>query len=284
VLLLNTDVILQERAVELLRDFLETHPKAAMAGGQLFHGDGRKQNSFAPFPSLLTELTNKGLLRILFPRKFSTRTPAPSLFRFLKRNRRPACPDRQDAGSTAARIRVADQISSLAPLLPSLVDSLVGACMLVRAEAICQVGLLDEDYFFFLEETDWCYRFRKEGWTIGYVPQARIIHLQGQTAKAYMARARIEFCPLSVLSEKPRAGLINSPARRSLLEIFLGYFGDHLFESIHLLFSAALPGKNGALSADSALASAGLPGRDGAEGESRRQKAEGGRKAEGYRL
>ncbi|MDP6561029.1 MAG: glycosyltransferase family 2 protein, partial [Candidatus Binatia bacterium] len=210
-LLLNTDVVLQNEAVERLRDFLEANPKVAMAGGQLLHEDGRKQNSFAPFPSLLTELTHKGLLRFLFPQKFSTRTSNGYGF--------------QEAEFLAPR---------------SSVDSLVGACMLVRMEALRQVGLLDEDYFFFLEETDWCYRFRKAGWAIGYVPQARIIHLQGQTAKAHPARARIEYCRSRYLFFRKHRGRTKSAVLQGGL--FLRFTLDLFFMTLlNLLTLFSLP-------------------------------------------
>jgi hypothetical protein len=61
------------------------------------------------------------------------------------------------------------------------------------ALALQQVGLLDEGYFFFLEETDWCLRMRRAGWTIYHVPRSRIIHLQGQSKKMRPARAWVEY-------------------------------------------------------------------------------------------
>ena len=65
--------------------------------------------------------------------------------------------------------------------------------MIVRREAFLQVGLLDEDYFLFLEETDWCYRMKKAGWSVFHVPQAEIYHSQGKSAETVKKRAKIEF-------------------------------------------------------------------------------------------
>lgn len=59
--------------------------------------------------------------------------------------------------------------------------------------AVQDFGPLDEDFFFFLEETEWCHRARRHGWQIWHVPQARAVHVQGATAKRYHAAARIEF-------------------------------------------------------------------------------------------
>jgi GT2 family glycosyltransferase len=65
--------------------------------------------------------------------------------------------------------------------------------MMVRRDALDRVGLLDEDYFLFLEETDWCYRMKKAGWKIYHVPQAEVYHFQGKSAEAVKKRARVEF-------------------------------------------------------------------------------------------
>ena len=72
-------------------------------------------------------------------------------------------------------------------------DSVIGACMVVRREAMEQVGLLDEDYFLFLEETDWCYRMKRAGWKIYHVPEAEVYHFQGKSAGTVKKRARVEF-------------------------------------------------------------------------------------------
>lgn len=59
------------------------------------------------------------------------------------------------------------------------VDWIMGACMLVRAKTIEEVGRLDEDYFFYSEETDWCFRIKKKNWKIWYLTSAEIYHLGG---------------------------------------------------------------------------------------------------------
>ena len=135
--------------------FMDDNPDVGIAGGQLINADGSLQNSIAPFPSLATELLNKRLLRIFFPRNFPG-----------KEREYP---------------------------FPIDVDSLVGACIIVRHKAIDEVGKLDEGYFFFMEETDWCLRMREQGWRVSFVPHARIIHLQGASAAMAKAEARIEF-------------------------------------------------------------------------------------------
>ncbi len=153
-LLLNTDALLTDRAVDTLFSFMESHPEAAMACGQLLHADGRRQNSIAAFPDLLTLMTNLSLLEYLWPQRYPSK-------RYTFRS-------------------------------PVEIDSGIGACLIVRKTAIDAVGMLDERYFFFFEETDWAYRMRQAGWKIFHVPGAFIYHLQGQSI-GRDERSRIEF-------------------------------------------------------------------------------------------
>jgi GT2 family glycosyltransferase len=155
IVLLNSDARLQEGTIQALMVFMEDNPDVGIAGGQLINPDGSRQNSIAPFPSLATELLNRRLLRTLFPRSYPG-----------KEREHP---------------------------FPIDVDSLVGACIIVRRQAIDDVGGLDEGYFFFMEETDWCLRMRERGWRVSFVPHARILHLQGASAAMARAEARIEF-------------------------------------------------------------------------------------------
>jgi len=155
VLFLNPDAQLKLGTVGRLLSFMNSRTEAAVAGVQLLHSDGKKQNSIAPFPSLLTELLSKRLLRGLFPHRFP--------------------------GKESEYFQ------------PIEVDSVIGACMVVRREAFEQVGLLDEDYFLFLEETDWCFRMKQAGWKIYHVPQAEVYHLQGQSVDQDRKRAKLEY-------------------------------------------------------------------------------------------
>jgi len=154
-LLLNPDTKMKEGAIERLVSLMESSPEAGVVGAQLLNDDGSKQNSIANFPSLATEFLNKSLLRWLFPKQF---------------------PGKERDYSN-----------------PLEVDSVIGACMMVRREAMDQVGLLDEEYFLFLEETDWCYRMKKEGWKVYHIPQAEIYHFQGKSAEREKRKAKIEY-------------------------------------------------------------------------------------------
>ncbi len=141
--LLNTDALLTKGAVEAIYDFMESNPDAGMAGGQLLNTDGSKQNSIANFPGFLSLLLNETLLRMMLPRRYPSKRKEYNI--------------------------------------PIEVESCIGACLMVRKNVMDQVGLLDEDYFFFFEETDWARRIKQSGWKIYLVPSARIVHLQGQS-------------------------------------------------------------------------------------------------------
>ena len=153
-LLLNTDTVLKEKAVSELFSFMETHPDAAMACGQLLNADGSKQNSIASFPSIWTLLFNIPVLEKLFPQRYPSK-------RYDHKN-------------------------------PVEIDSGIGACLLVRKQAINEVGLFDERFFFFFEETDWALRMKTAGWKIYHVPSAYVYHLQGQSIGRDIT-SRIEF-------------------------------------------------------------------------------------------
>ena len=153
-LLLNTDTIVTENAVHELFSFMESHPEAAMACGQLLNADGSKQNSIASFPSLLTLLTNVPLMEYLFPHRYPSK-----------------------------RYNYEEPIE---------IDSGIGACLIVRKKAIDEIGMFDERYFFFFEETDWAYQMRFAGWKIFYIQNVFIYHFQGQSIGGDI-RSRMEF-------------------------------------------------------------------------------------------
>jgi GT2 family glycosyltransferase len=154
-MLLNSDARVVDGAVGLLLAQLHRDPRIGLIGGQLLNADGSAQYSIATAPSLVTELGKKSLLRRLFPRRF-----------YGKRFR---------------------------PLAPMEVESLVGACVVVRAETVARIGPLDESFFVFLEETDWCVRARAAGFKVVFHPQACTIHLQGQSTQQALAESRIEY-------------------------------------------------------------------------------------------
>ena len=144
-LLLNSDAVLRPGALQALVDCLEVHPRAGMAGGRLVNPDGTFQASFMDFPTLWGEVLLMTKLHRLF--------------------RSPYFPSRPPEDSRG--VREADWIP--------------GACMLVRREVWEQIGGLDEAYFMYSEEVDWCWRARQAGWKVYHTPEAEIVHWGGQS-------------------------------------------------------------------------------------------------------
>ena len=154
VLLLNSDAFVQENTVEHVVAFMDAHPEAGMAGCKLLYEDGRLQYSCTKFPTLFTELCIATQLDRLFPKSRSCGRYPMKYWDLDVRE----------------------------------VDVILGAFMLVRAAAIDEVGLMDERYFMYSEEVDWCYRFKEKGWKIYFYPHSEAIHLWGGST----GRIRIE--------------------------------------------------------------------------------------------
>jgi GT2 family glycosyltransferase len=154
-MLVNTDAMLEPDCATTLIRLMDSDPRIGMVGPQLLNPDGSPQTSYEAVPTLATETLNRSLLKRMFPQRFPHRS----------------------------RVLTG----------PIEVEALIGAVMLLRREAFDRVGGFDEDYFFFLEETDLALRMRGAGWKVVHEPRARAAHLQGGTAKTYQAAARIEF-------------------------------------------------------------------------------------------
>jgi N-acetylglucosaminyl-diphospho-decaprenol L-rhamnosyltransferase len=145
-LILNADAWLEADALARLVAFADAHPRAAIVGPRLLNPDGTLQRSVRGFPTLWRLATEYFFLRKLAPR-------SGALNSFY------------GGGFDHDEVRE--------------VDFVMGACMLVRREAIEEVGLLDENYFLFSEETDWCFRFRQAGWQVLFFPGAECVHVGG---------------------------------------------------------------------------------------------------------
>jgi N-acetylglucosaminyl-diphospho-decaprenol L-rhamnosyltransferase len=147
-LLLNSDAWAVGDAVEQLTAFAESRPDAALVGPKLLNQDGSLQRSVRGFPTLWRLATE-----YFFLRKLAPRTRALNAF--------------YGARFDHDEVREA--------------EFLMGACLLIRRQAVDTVGLFDEDFFMFSEETDWCYRFRQAGWKVLFYPGAEFVHVGGAT-------------------------------------------------------------------------------------------------------
>lgn len=148
VLLLNPDTIVQPGALRELVSFFREYPKAGIAGARLSFEDGSFQHGAFAFPGLW-----QLAIELL---------PMPGRLYETRLNGRY---DRALYDGQA----------------PFPIDHPLGAALLVRREALWQVGLLDEAYHMYVEEVDLCKRIKTAGWTAYCVPTAHVIHLAGQS-------------------------------------------------------------------------------------------------------
>jgi GT2 family glycosyltransferase len=159
VLLLNSDTIVLDGAIQKTIAFADKYPDTAVVGCRVLNPDRSLQNSCFMFPSLLNWFLFVTYLDRLFPRS-----------RFFGREQMTWW-SRDDSRE---------------------VDVVTGCYMLVRRQAIEDVGVMDESFFMYAEETDWCYRFKKKGWKSRFTPDAEIVHIGGGSAPKFSARrARI---------------------------------------------------------------------------------------------
>lgn len=143
VLILNPDIEVKRGSIDLLVEFMNEHPDAGIVASKLIYPDGRIQYSCRTFYTLKIILLRRTFLRKLFP-------GAAPLRKHLMLDY-----DHQT---------------------PRKVDWVLGACMLVRRKVLDRVGLMDERFFLYMEDTDWCSRMKKWGYSVYYVPQSVMIH------------------------------------------------------------------------------------------------------------
>ena len=158
VLLLNADAWLVGDALARLVEFADARPRAAIVGPRLSNPDGSLQRSVRGFPTpwrLATEY--------FFLRKLAPRSRAVNAF--------------YAGGFDHDEVRE--------------VEFVMGACMLVRREAVDEVGPVDESFFLFSEETDWAYRFRQAGWEVVFFPGAECAHVRGASHAGRLYRENL---------------------------------------------------------------------------------------------
>lgn len=175
VLLLNSDVIVCDGAIDSIVRYADSRPETAVVGCQVWQNSQTIQLTCFRFPSIANLLLRTfGLSRVFEKNRILGR----EWMRWWQRDS-----ERQ-------------------------VDVVSGMFMLVRRDAIDEVGLMDEDYFFYGEEMDWCYRFSRAGWKIMFWPDAKAIHVNGggQSSKK---------TPISIFVQEQKSKLIFFKKHRS---------------------------------------------------------------------
>ncbi len=148
VILLNPDTVVTKDALNVLYEFMEHHTKTGIVAPMLLNEDLSLQHSVRSFPNLINEIkTCFGL-----PKYFGSHS-------FLGHHR----------------------FHSRTLSKPVVIDQPQGACLMVRRKAISDGFLFDPRFFMYYEEVDLCYRIKRNGWQIYYIPEAKIIHAAGKS-------------------------------------------------------------------------------------------------------
>ncbi|MDD5723227.1 MAG: glycosyltransferase family 2 protein [Syntrophales bacterium] len=162
VMIMNPDTLVTPRFFRHMVDFMTENPHVGILGPRVLNEDGSTQGSARSFPTLSTLLFGRtSLLTRLFPQSSLSIKSVPTLS--------------------------SDGVS------PMEVEWISGACMLVRRCAVNTVGMLDERFFVYWEDVDWCRRMRESGWRVVYYPQASIIHRIGASSETNIMRSLLTF-------------------------------------------------------------------------------------------
>ncbi len=183
VLLLNSDTLVHGDVMEKSVAYLDAQPSAGAMGCRVLNTDGSLQKTSGSYPSLLNLLLlTTGLWKV----------PGPAFFDRYQLTRW----ERQD-------IREVDVIS--------------GCYMMVRKTAMDETGLLDESFFFYGEETDWCRRFQNKGWKLMFAPVGVITHFGGGSVKKLNHKRDVMLTEGTVRLHRKHSGLLGGAACWTLL-------------------------------------------------------------------
>jgi GT2 family glycosyltransferase len=199
VLLLNPDTQVRPGAVHALLDFMEHHPSVGIAGSSFENPDGSLWPIGFKFPSVWSELDD-GL-------RFGPVT------KLLKKQTVP-----QTLTAVAQPI-----------------DWLPGASLIIRREVFEAIGLMDEEYFLYYEETDFCLQAKRAGWDCWYVPESRVMHIVGQSTGVTVRNQRPKRLPAYLHISRRRFFVKNYGWLYAALVDVVWFFSRLLSRVIHFL-------------------------------------------------
>jgi len=183
-LLLNPDTLVHPGALDSLVRCMDEHQEAWVAGPMMLNGDGSLQRSGVRFPSTWNILVEALFLDRLFP-------------------------ESRVFGSHRELYEDSHAVRS--------VDYLQGACLIVRAAAVDKIGPLDERFFMYFEETDWCYRMKQEGGQVLYCPRATVVHFGGGETGHYDERRLVFYHQSLLLFYRKHRGMVDLMLLRATL-------------------------------------------------------------------
>ena len=185
ILFLNSDTLLIEGEVAAMTQFMEENPEVGICGPQLVYEDMKLQRSFAHIPSLLFEIVPRSLLELLLPQKYSAKHSGCSAVALSSESPNSKLKTQNLKLSSVSRRTPPQEILD--------VPSLIGAAILVRKKLLDDLGGFDEQFFFFLEETDLCVRARERGTRVIFLPRIKVVHLQGRTVRKNWVQGRMQY-------------------------------------------------------------------------------------------
>jgi N-acetylglucosaminyl-diphospho-decaprenol L-rhamnosyltransferase len=189
-LLLNPDTEIVGDALTTMLRYAEANREVGALGPRLLYPDGSTQSSRRRFPTFATALVESTVVQEWW----------------------------QD-NSILRRYYMADTADDAI----QRVDWVVGACLLVRRQAFEQVGGLDEGYFMYSEELDWCRRIKAAGWEIAYLPTAAIIHHEGKSSEQVVPARHIYFQSSKVRYFRKHHGALQAEVLRWFLLLTYAY-------------------------------------------------------------
>lgn len=186
VLLLNPDTVVSKTVLQRSYEYMEQAPKVGILGCRVLNGDGSVQLTCGQYPSLVNlALLSSGLFRYEHP-KFLGRYQMLDWKRDSERD----------------------------------VETVTGCYMFCRAEAIQQVGMLDESFFCYGEETDWCKRFTDAGWILRFAPIGEIIHYGSLSSRQCNHRRDVMLTDGLIRLHRKHGGRLAAVAAWSILASF----------------------------------------------------------------
>jgi len=174
ILLFNPDTVFRVNSLDKMIKSMDNHPEIGILGCRVLNADGTIQPSNNSFPNLFTEFLRVLQLKRMVPSVKLRKKIGQKWGRLLGLTLREYLRVYWDS----ERIREVDWVT--------------GACLLVRRPAVQDVGLLDENFFMYYEDTDWCYRMRKKDWKTYYFPFFEVVHYVGKSDSRFSPRTFIE--------------------------------------------------------------------------------------------
>jgi N-acetylglucosaminyl-diphospho-decaprenol L-rhamnosyltransferase len=179
--LLNPDAQLRRGAIGSLVQFMEAHPDVGIAGGSFENLDGSDWPFAFRFPSMLSELDSRLEVYLV------------------------------------TRLLRAWVVPRVMTKTPQPIDWVCGASMMIRASVFAAIGGLDENYFLYFEETDFCYRAKQAGYSTWYVPESRVMHIGGQSTQVTERNAAPKRMPHYWFESRRRYFAVTQGVQRAMI-------------------------------------------------------------------